>query len=272
VTIVLFWALMMGWLTWHEVWPAWTAQKPPPERFDDLPALGSRRSQAGIFDKRNRRIGTAWTTHTRLGDTIRRDDCLWIERFPALPATRIEADSTFDAEGRLDEMRIRVDVAGHALPIELEGERFPRALAFKLQIGFQPPKTFKIPLAQASSIGDMFRPFAALRDLQVGQSWRMQIFNPLAAISGLGDTFLPLLVRVTGTETVVREGRTVEAYVVEAGGTRALVGAEGVVYQQTTELPIGGTVVIRDEPYDGEAARRVRARDLSNEGGQRDAP
>ena len=261
--IVVFWAVMMGWLAWHDVWPAWTAQDPPKTLFEDLPTRGSTHSQVGIFDHRGYRIGTAWTTYTRQEPTVLRADCLWIERFPALPPTRIEADSTFDAQGRLDEVELYV--YGHGVRIEFRGERFPREFAFEVKVGHLPLRTFKIPHARAGAFGDMFRPFAALRNLRVGQAWRMQVFNPVAVVSGFGDSFVPMLVRVTGTQRIVRHGTAVECFVVEASGSRALVGPDGVVYEQSIELPIGGTIVIRDEPYDAEMRRGVERLELSSE-------
>lgn len=258
--LVIFWAVMMGWLAWHDVWPAWTAQNPPVVAFDDLPTPGSVHFQAGIFDRRGRRIGSIWTTHIRLSDAILREDCIWIERFSALPPTRIEVNSTFDADGRFDE--IEACVYGHGVAIELNGERFPREFAFELRVGHLRPRRFKIPHTHAGMFGDLFKPFATLPDLRVGQSWRMQVFNPLAAVAGFGDTFTPMLVRVTGTDTVVRNGAVVECFVVEASGSRALVGHDGVVYEQSVELPVGGTIVVRDEPYDDEARKRARSVEL----------
>jgi hypothetical protein len=259
--VVGFWAGMMGWLVWHDVWPAWTAQDPPKTCFEDLPLLGTSHSQVGIFDSRGYRRGTAWTTSNRLGETALRDDCLWLTGYAALPPMRLEAESTFDAEGRLD--AIEIHVYGHEASIELKGERFPREFAFELRVGYLPPRTFKIPHTQLGTFGDMFRPFAALHHLEVGQAWRMQVFNPAAAISGFGETFAPLLVRVTGTETLLRDGVPVKCFVVEAAGSQARVGADGVVYEQSVELPIGGTVIIRDEPYDAAALGWAKSIDFT---------
>jgi len=260
--VVMFWLVMMTWLGWHDVWPAWTAQDPPKTRFEYLPARGVSRSQVGIFDHRGYRVGTVWTTYTHIGQTVSRDDVLWIERFPALPPTRIEIESFFDANGLLDE--IQADVFGYGVALEFKGERFPREFAFEVTVGHLPLRTFKIPHTHAGAFGDMFRPFATLHDLHVGQAWRMQMFNPVAVACGLGDTFTPLLVRVTGTERLIRNGAVVECFVVEAAGARALVRPDGVVYEQSVELPIGGTIVVRDEPFDDEEFCRVKSMKLSD--------
>lgn len=263
--IILFWAVMMSWLVWEDLWPAWTAQDPPKTVLSGLPTQGKAYSQVGIFDHRDQRIGSAWTTYTRLLQATLRNDCIWIARFPVLPPTRVEVDSSFDASGLLDE--IEIHVYGYDIAVEIKGERFPREFVFEVKVGYQTFRTFKIPHTQAGAFGDMFRPFAALPDLRVGQAWRMQVLNPAAVVSGFGETFAPLLVRVVGTETVVRNGGPVECFVVEAGGARALVGPDGVVYEQSVELPVGGTIVIRDEPYDAETLRRVRSMSLSGADG-----
>ena len=248
IGLIAFWAVMMGWLGWHDIWPAWTAQEPPALGFQNLGNMESDRTQAGIFDHRNRRVGTSWTTHTRLGGGILRQDCLWIEKFSAMPPTRIMIDSTFDPDGQLD--GIEAHVSGVGFPIKLVGERFPREFAFMLKVGRAPPRKFKIPHSHAGAFGDVFKPFAVLHDLRVGQSWRMQVFNPLAAAIGFGETFTPVLVRVTRTETLVRDGMAEECFVVETSGSRALVGPDGQVREQSVEMPLGGTITIRDEPYD----------------------
>ncbi|MFH0980094.1 MAG: hypothetical protein V2A79_00960 [Planctomycetota bacterium] len=59
--IVVFWAVMMGWIAWHDLRPAWTAQDPPKTLAADLPLSGPACFQVGIFDRRGDRIGTAWT-------------------------------------------------------------------------------------------------------------------------------------------------------------------------------------------------------------------
>ncbi|MCP4592391.1 MAG: hypothetical protein GY842_16790 [bacterium] len=258
--IVLFWAGMMSWLAWHDLWPAWTAQDPPASHSADLPERGMTCSQMGIFNTAGGRIGAAWTMQTRHGTTVIREDCLWIERINPLPRTRIEVESVYDAEGRLDE--IVAHVRGWEVALELRGERFPRDYAFEVRLGHRPLHTFKIPLARAGAFGDTFRPFATLRGLHVGQTWRMQVFNPMAVVAGVGETFSPLLVRVTGTETLMHDSHPVECFVVEAGGARAWVSPDGVVHKQQVELPVGGTIILRDEPYDAEYYRSIRRLNL----------
>lgn len=255
--VVGFWAAMMGWLAWHDLWPAWTAQQPPDVVARGLPPGGSRHTQAGLFDGRGRRIGTVWTSHTRHDPSILREDCLWLDRFAGLPPTRIEVSASFDADRQLDE--IEAAVWGHGVSVTFKGERFPRHFVFELQIGHLARRLFKIPHHRAGTFGDMFKPFTELHGLHVGQSWRMQVINPLATITNLGDPFIPVLVQVTGTGRLVRNGAAIECFVVESPGAQAWVGPDGTVYEQSVELPIGGRIVIRDEPYDGGARKRVES-------------
>lgn len=256
LAVALFWAAMMSWLLYHDVWPAWTAQDPPRGVLTDTTGPGNGESQAGIYDARGNRLGTAWTTSDTIGAMISREDTIWIYRFPGLPPTRIDVDTTLSGDGQLQE--IEVHVLGHEIPIVLQGERFAGQFAFRLSAGPRDLK-FKIPESQTGMMGQMFRPFTRLGDLRVGQSWRMQVFNPFAAVSGFGAPFVPLLVRVTGRSTVMRDGASVDCFVVETAGSRALVGPGGVVYDQEVHLPVGGVIHIRDEPFDEDARTRTKA-------------
>jgi hypothetical protein len=86
----------------------------------------------------------------------------------------------------------------------------------------------------------------------------MQVFNPMGKFMG-GDKFIPMIVRVTGKETARTRDGAVECFVVEAPNARALVRPDGTVVVQEAELPLGGKIVIRDEPFDEKAYLRVKA-------------
>ena len=258
LAVISFWAAMMSWLIYHDVWPAWSAQEPPRGVSVEGVWGEGTESQVGIYDSRGNRVGTAWTTSMLMGQVVSREDLVFIHRFPGLPPTRINVDSTFAPDGPLDEFKVNVE--GHGIPIVLEGERFAGQFAFRLRAGTRDLK-LKIPESHAGMMGQMFRPFTRLGDLRVGQSWRMQVFNPFAAVSGFGSPFTPLLVQVTGRETLMRGRTTTECFVVEAAGSKALVGPDGTVYEQWVQLPVGGMIHIRDEPFDDEA--RTEAKGLS---------
>ena len=255
--IVLFWLAAMSWLVWHDVWPVWTAQDPPAAVTPEWVGEGQRQQQAGIEDKYGGRIGTIWVVYHRSGKTVSRQDLIVIDRFCALAPAWIEVDSQFDTQGRVDELAADIVVAG--VRVELKAERFGSQLAFNLKLGDRRPQAFKLTDVDAGMIGELFKPFSAMPDLKVGQSWRMQVFNPLAGIMGTGSRFIPMIVRVTGEDTISTPDGPVRCLIVEAPNARALVAPDGTVHVQEMELPIGGKVVIRSEPFDEAAYDRARA-------------
>ena len=249
--VVLFWLASMTWLVWHDVWPGLTAGDAPQVAF--RPESGSIDFQVGIYDAVGRRMGTIWSTHHQYGQTPRRDDTIYLASFLGLGRLLIEIESQFTAQGLLDEFDLQV--FGLDLDVHIHGERFTSVYGFHVQAGGW-QETFKINADGAGLIGDAFRPFAALPGLKVGQSWRTQVVNPLAVVTGLGRRFTPIVVRVTGRESVaVADGPAVDCLVVEAPGVKAWVDHDGRVLVQQVQLPVGGTITLRDEPYD-EAARR----------------
>ncbi len=246
--IVLFWLAAMSWLVWHDVRPIWMAQDPPRTVSTDWVKQGSRVFQAGIQDKHGGHIGTIWTIYHAAGGTLAREDIIAIDRFPGVAPARIDIESQFDDRGKLDELTADVAVAG--IRIGLQAERFGSQLACEIRTSMSPRRhTLKIADSDAATIGDLFKPFSDMTDLHVGQTWRMQVFNPMGKFMG-GDKFIPMIVRVTGKETAPTRDGPVECFVVEALNARALVAPDGTVVVQETELPIGGKIVIRDEPFD----------------------
>ncbi|MCP4246280.1 MAG: hypothetical protein GY778_04450 [bacterium] len=252
--VVLFWLASMTWLVWHDVWPGLTAGDAPEVAF--RPESGSTDFQVGIFDANGRRMGTIWSSHHQYGQTPRRDDTIYLESLPGLGRLLIEIESQFTARGLLDEFDLQM--FGLELDIHIHGERFTSVYGFHVQAG-RWRETFKIDADGAGLIGDAFRPFAALPGLTVGQSWRMQVVNPLAVVTGLGRKFNPIVVRVTGREPIALADRpSVDCLVVEAPGVKAWVDSEGRVLVQEVELPVGGTITLRDEPYDEEAIQEAK--------------
>ncbi len=255
IAITVFWAASMAWLIRHDVWPGLTAGEPPRIIGQDRSSIASS-CQAGVFNKYGHRIGTAWSTLQPLGDTARREDVIYVRSFAGLQPTLLEIDSGFTADGKLDEFRL--EILGQGMPIEVEGERFGSMYGFNLRVGTFPER-IRLDADAAGLIGDAFRPFASLPGLEVGQSWRMQVINPVAILTGLGDRFVPMLVRVTRREGITAaDGNEVDCLVVEAPNVTAWVDRDGKVITQQVELPVGGTLTIRDEPYDESAKSEAR--------------
>ena len=256
VFIVVFWVASMSWLVQRDIWPGLTAGQPPQAARLDLTETLS--YQVGLFNAYGHRIGTAWSTHQPIAETAKRDDTIYIESIAGLPPTLIEIDSTFLETGQLDELHLQVH--GHGICIRVDGERFASMYGFNIWAG-RPDEQIRIQADSAGLIGDAFRPFAALPNLQVGQSWRMQVINPLACITGLGDKFVPLLVTVTGQERIeTPDGQTVDCLVVESSKAKAWVDPQGKVIKQRVQWPLGGAITLWDEPYDESARSDARLR------------
>ena len=260
LAVIVFWLASMGWLVWHDVWPAWTARDVPKFIPGDWLTDDVLQAQARIEDKYGHRIGTVWTVHSRTPAGLSRRDVVWLEKFPSLPILRIEMESDFTSEGVLDTFSLKV--FGHRDKIALQGELYSGHMVFMLEVGTAPPQIFKMDAALSSMVADAFRPFPTLPRIELGQSWRMQVVNPLAVVTGVGSKMIPMLVRVTGKERVPTERGPVECFVVEAGQARGWVDARGVVLRQEINLPYGGTLAIIDEPFNAVALLLARAREL----------
>ncbi len=244
----------MGWLVWHDIVPAWTAQQPPSVVRREWVGRWGKQAQYGIYGANKIRIGGIWTRYSG-GSSTDRDDAIYIHDFPMLGPAYIEIRSAFNPEGRLDEVDIAV--LGNWKPIRIHGERYHKEFAFRVDAGtFQ--QVFKIDLALAGTFSDMFHPFDAMPDIKVGQSWRMQVFNPVAAVLGVGDRFTPMLVEVVGREIIHINGGVKDCFVVEAPGVKAWVRRiSGQVLIQEVTLPVGGTFVVKLEPYDADALKQA---------------
>lgn len=247
--IVVFWAIAMGWLIHHDVIPAITARDVPRLSVEGWSDDQPMRSQARIEDKTGRHIGNVWSIYSVNQNSISRRDVFWIERLSILPMLRIEVDSTFTPEGKLDELLLQLYGAGQR--IELKGEDISGNFAFQLTVGHREPQLFKIDASAAGMLGDVFRPFPVLPGLEVGQSWRLHIVNPLAAISGVGSKLIPMIVKVTSRESLPTEDGPVDCFVVDSDhGARAWVDDKGNVLRQEVDVPIGGHLTIVAEPFD----------------------
>jgi len=252
--IVPIWVTAMGWLVAHDVWPGLTAYDPPPLQITDWLRTTGEKSQHAILARDETRIGTIWTTYLiDEGISATRNDFVLIERFslPIAPLT-IGATSVFTAEGLLDEFTVRL--TNPAAELELHGERFHADFSFTIEglVALQRVESrFKLPLSEAGLLADAFKPFAQLTGLSVGQCWRMQVFNPVAALTGVGAKFIPMLVTVTDREKHMTKAGPRDCFVVESDYAKAWVDERGVVHEQQIELPIAGTLrIVREAEYD----------------------
>ncbi len=247
IGIVLLWILSMSWLVAHDVVPAWTARQVPKFVAVDLLKEETLYSQARIENKYGHRLGTVWSQHRRTTVGLTRMDVIWLDKFPMAPVLRIEINSDFTKEGDLDTFELRVYGAGEK--VELVGERFSGHLAFELKAGTRKIHRLKVDAASVGTVADVFRPFPNLPAVEVGQSWRMHVVNPLAAVTGIGTKLIPMLVKVTHKESIVTDDGPVECFVLDTGQARAWVDDEGVVLRQEMNLPIGGQLSIVAEKF-----------------------
>ncbi|MBI4579145.1 MAG: hypothetical protein HY718_05540 [Planctomycetes bacterium] len=260
VGIVLLWVTAMAALFVRDVYPAWTAQDAPPMTKEQLARLDQRQQQMAICDAGGKRLGTAWSDISSAGGNTSIRGTVHLEGIALVPVLLVETSTDFDPQGELDSFNL--DVFGvPATTIKVRGERHGIYFPCEIQIG---PLFRQANLEMAASrlLGDAFRPFNYLPALKVGQSWRMQVIDPVSAALGGGTRFTAVVARVTGKETIEYRGRPIECFVVETspGRAKAWVDAEGCVFRQQVELPGLGRLIVSDEPYDDEARTRARRR------------
>lgn len=256
----------MTWLVAHDVLPRWTESTPPSVRPADWLGDGETRAEY-LLQGEFGRIGSLWTSYLVDAGSIRRDDLIWIESLPLpIAPLRIEANSVFTVDGMLDEFTVRIESITASAPIRLHGERFHADFSFTLEHG-PSLSAFKIPLTEGGLISGAFSPFSRFHDLEVGQTWRMLVFNPLAAITGLGKRFIPVVVSVTGEERLRTPEWEGNCRIVEAQGVRAWVDAQGEVQRQQVDLPVLGKVTMdRRAAFDIEGRNEARRKLLTGRG------
>lgn len=272
--IIPAWLVAMGWVVAHDIVPTWTAQEPPRVRPSQWLRMEGSETQFSLeLDKQP--IGTIWSQYTFGDESIQRRDTLWIEHLPLLETPiRVTVDSVFTAEGLLDEFTVRLDSRLVEANFRLHGERFHSDFSFLFERGTH-ESSFKLPLLDGGVLGNSFNPFSGLPNLHVGQTWRMQVFNPVSALTGIGPRFLSVLVEVTGESSIVTTEGLRDCFVVEASPARrvrsgsasvkAWVDANGTVQRQEVLIPGLGTLRIsRQARFDERALRKCRRFRLSS--------
>jgi hypothetical protein len=248
----------MTWLFWHDVWPAWTAQDVPRGVVADWVEKVGQNQQTGLFNERGRRLGTIWSTY--VGTTaITREDIIRVEELPGIGSVQVDVESTFTIDGVLDEFAMDVFALGahRSKLLHLAGERFPTQFVFTLDAG-KKSQIMKFDRATAGLIADAFQPFNGLPNLEVGQTWRMQVFNPMAVLLNQRKKFTPMLVSVTGKEDIDTRTGMVSCYVVEAGSVKAWVDELGVSVRQEVSIPLLGKVTLLREPFDMDSRHKAK--------------
>jgi len=259
IAAVLLWVSAMVALFARDVWPAWTAQDPPAMTRDQFARLDQPAQQFGIYRSPDERIGSAWNSVEASGPNTTVYGTVVVEGVSYIPPVRVETVTDFDDQGGLDSFRL--DVHGVPLTIKIRGET--RGLYFPCELHIGPlHRDANLDRAASRLIGQTLRPFSFLPTLSVGQSWRMQMLDPISAVLTGRTDFTPVVARVTGKETIEHLGKPIECLVVEtsAYAAKAWADGNGQVLVQQVEMPGVGRITVRTEPFDEEQRSAARKR------------
>ena len=261
--IVPVWLAAMGWIGYHDIWPTLIAQEPPRLVPSEWLKQEGKQTQYAIY-REGERIGTIWTRYTAGEDAVQVNDLIWIDRLPVpIAPLRATAETVFTPDGLLDEITVQLE--NYSAKFKLHGERFHAHFAFNFESG-PIDRAFKIPLSDGATISGAFHPFGQLGHLRVGQSWKMQVYNPIADLIGIGDRFVSVLVRVTGAESIVTTEGKKHCFIVESPASKAWVNGRGEVLVQESTLPVIGKIrIVRESGFDEDMLRRRQRQTLSPE-------
>lgn len=260
IAVVMLWLAAVAALVHRDIWPAWTAQDPPPMTATQFAGL-ERREQFAIQDGQGRLIGRAWgEVGPASSGLVSMSGTILIDGLSQLPyPIRVETESRFDGDGELDSFDL--DVFGvPMIPINVHGERRGIYFPCELKVGTL-HRQANLDLSASRMIGESIRPFNVLPKLRVGQSWRMQLLDPVAAVLKKKTEFSPVIARVTHRETLSAGGGPVECFVVEIQDHgRAWVDDDGRVRRQVVNspLPMLGKLTLEAEVYDENARKEAR--------------
>jgi len=252
----------------QDILPRWFPDDAPPSDAQLLSPGERRQVQVGIYYANGRPVGCSWTRSHRksVGGLVQviTTTVLGPIRLPGgmtVPRIRVETEITYRAnELRVDELEF--SMFGLGLPISLRGAAMSTGeFAARWQVASQ-RGDFILDAGAPAALGDVIRPFDRLPDLHVGQTWHVQLLDPLSHIlpqlKASGVELEPILIRVTGQTTVTHRGQPVEVYVVDGGSALAYVTEDGRVLRQEVEVPLLGRLVLLDEPYDEAGLERAK--------------
>jgi hypothetical protein len=262
IAAVVVWLGAMAALVRRDVWPAWTAQDFPELKPGELIKSTRPQEQFGLFRGDGERIGTAWgTVSVSAGETLSITGTVLLTGLPLmLRDIRVETSTEFDAQGELDNFSL--DVFGVPMTtIRVRGERHGIYFPCDIQVG-PLHRQANLEMSASRMIGESLRPFTFLPSLRVGQSWRMQILDPISAAISRRAEFTSVIATVTAKEVIYHNGESIECFVVQTAPqqSKAWVDATGRVVRQEVEMPGMGRVVVKDEPYDERAREKARER------------
>lgn len=256
IAATFLWLAAMILLIRRDVLPFWTAQEAPAQ------SLPNETYQVAIRHAEGSRVGTAWVrlVPTSTITTVRSTTLLDLDSVAGVLNLRgpvvVDMNMAYQAGGTLDQFRIRVE--GMPLPIHAEGERIRSDMACTLTFGVL-KKSFSLDGRLMDHLAETIRPFTHLKNLHVGQRWRLRLLNPIPLLQS-GNLDLKIsLVRVTARELIDHQGRRIECFRVETEGAVAWVDDTGRVLRQEVQIPLLGKWTLTDETYDPRARARALA-------------
>jgi len=256
VISAVLWVGLMAALVQRDVLPMWTAQEAPTQ------SMPKGRYQVAIQNIAGIRVGTSWIVATEMpsASTVSSITELDFRRIPALaPVARplmLQSELSYDADDRLEDFTFNLH--GTGMPIQVEGGRYGHDFACTATIG-RMQRTIPLDGRMSNSLGESLRPFTHLPNLAVGQRWCVRLLDPLALLNRESLQFKMYLAEVTARQTIEHLGEQVPCFRVEMPGTVAWADETGRVLRQEVELPLLGTWVLEDEPFDKAVYEAVAA-------------
>jgi len=272
ITTVVLMLSVNALLVVRDVLPRWLAGDPPQAEIELLRPGEQRRTQVSIYNQAGQRVGRCWTLSDRSQALLRvkTQTVLYPIQLPegvVTPRVRFDMNLTYQQDTHVE--RLEIDVRGFDIPINLHGGFVPpNDFPCQWQVGEQ-RGTFVLDADATRVLGDVIRPFDRLPALYVGQTWRLELLNPLTRLlPGLKDSPVAtssVLVRVTGTQSLEHNGRVVETFRVEAEKAVAWVTSAGRVVRQEVDLPLLGRLTLIDEPFDEPAYKAATGMTSAND-------
>lgn len=257
--IVTVWLVSMSWLVAADAVPRWFAEEPPPSASRSWLQLQGTAFQYGVYDDNGPHRGTYWTVYELTDETITRLDYLELHGLQFIGNLMLKSKSVFLEEDQLDSVELLIK--GLRADIELRGERQGPLFAFALKIGSHPARELRLDREAARTICDVTKPFSALQNLQVGQSWKIHVLDPFSLIHDARNRKLKdVLVSVTGRETVRIQGVSRDCFVVESDNVKAWVDESGRVLLQEVDIPAIGKIEISEQTFNREKLDAFRMR------------
>lgn len=240
----------------RDILPRWTATAPPAPPAASLRINEERRTQLAIYNESGNLVGHSWTIASRTYEALAvrtrtRLHAMLLPGHATMPGLTVQSDFFYDNLLQLSDLN--VSVGGLGIPIGLRGEAMPPdSLSCEWQFDAHRGR-FVLEGPATRALLDLTRPFDELTGLEVGQSWSVQVFNPLTGLlSGLNGPDMrmePALFRVTRVEVVEHRGQRVECHVVEGERIQAWIAPAGRAIRQVVSLPLIGVLTLVDEPF-----------------------